>query len=466
MNGTSMAENDYVIRVLDSPLQVNAAEWNALLATQGANGTERAAGKQINPFMRHEYLAALHESGCATSATGWTPRFITLWQNNTLAAACPLYLKDHSYGEYVFDWAWANAYQQHGLHYYPKAVVAPPFTPVPGARLLARTAAERLLLVKALLAWCEAEKLSSLHVLFAADEDVAACEQAGLMLRHSVQFHWTNRAPTLPASRGALPPEGAAAPVARQSRFHGPDLPGDVTSTLVASLPSGYRDFDDFLMSLNQEKRKKIRQERRKVADAGITFRWSLGQDISRADWDFFYRCYERTYLEHGNAPYLSRDFFQRLADTMPEHWLLFVAEHSGTPIASSLIAVSARPDWVKGLNDAEHPAQQGRIAYGRYWGALARVDSLHFEACYYQPLQWCIAHGFQRFEGGAQGEHKMARALLPVKTTSAHWLAHPSFADAVERFLEREGAGIDSYLGELEQRSPFKPQATSLPHA
>jgi len=396
--------NDYVIRVLDSPLKVNASEWNALLAAQ-------SPGEAANPFMRHEYLAALHESGSATPETGWTPRFITLWQGKTLAGACPLYLKAHSYGEYVFDWAWANAYQQHGLHYYPKALAAVPFTPVPGARLLARTAAERTLLVKALLAWCGDENLSSLHLLFTADEDVAACEEAGLMLRHTVQFHWT-------------------AP------------------------PAGYRDFDDFLMSLNQEKRKKIRQERRKVHDAGITFRWSLGKDISQADWDFFYRCYERTYHEHGNAPYLSRDFFRRMQDTMPENWLLFVAE--GTPggerrpIAASLIAVNAPPS-------SPGAAAPPLAAYGRYWGALARVDCLHFEACYYQPLQWCIEHGYQRFEGGAQGEHKMARALLPVKTTSAHWLAHPSFADAVERFLEREGAGIQSYMDDLERRNPFK---------
>ncbi|CAM3455868.1 GNAT family N-acetyltransferase [Polaromonas hydrogenivorans] len=406
--------NDYVIRILDSPLKVQAGDWNALLAAQSPD-------RVLNPFMRHEYLAALHASGSATPQTGWTPRFVTLWQGATLAGACALYLKAHSYGEYVFDWAWANAYQQHGLDYYPKALVAVPFTPVPGARLLARTAAERTLLVKALVAWCEAEKLSSLHLLFASDDDVAACEQAGLMLRHTVQFHWT------------APPEG-------------------------------YRDFDAFLMSLNQEKRKKIRQERRKVAGAGITFRWSLGQDISRADWDFFYRCYERTYLEHGNAPYLSRDFFRRMEATMPENWLLFVAERDGVAVASSLIAVSARPDCENSQNYPENRPTQGLTAYGRYWGALARVDGLHFEACYYQPLQWCIEHGFERFEGGAQGEHKMARALLPVKTTSAHWLAHPSFADAVERFLEREGAGIDNYMDELERRSPFKSPALSPP--
>ncbi len=417
--------NDYVIRILDSPLEVDSAEWNGLLAAQSPDGI-------LNPFMRHEYLAALHTSGSATPEMGWTPRFVTLWQGNTLAGACALYLKAHSYGEYVFDWAWANAYQQHGLAYYPKAVVAVPFTPVPGARLLARNAAERTLVVKALVAWCEAEKISSLHLLFAADEDVAACEEAGLMLRHTVQFHWTNL--TLTAT---------------------PDK---------AVQPRAFRDFDDFLMSLSQEKRKKIRQERRKVADAGITFRWSRGLDISRADWDFFYRCYERTYLEHGNAPYLSRDFFRRMADTMPENWLLFVAEHGGTAIATSLIAVSAHPDCATRQKDDKYRESaennqpiQALTAYGRYWGALARVDCLHFEACYYQPLQWCIEHGFQHFEGGAQGEHKMARALLPVKTTSAHWLAHPSFADAVERFLQREGAGIDNYMDELERRSPFK---------
>ncbi|WP_367846520.1 GNAT family N-acetyltransferase [Rhodoferax sp. WC2427] len=389
--------------MLDSPSQLSAGVWNCLLALQ----------PDASPFMCHEYLAALHYSGSATPATGWKLRLVTVWQGDVLQAACALYLKDHSYGEYVFDWAWANAYQQHGVPYYPKAVVAAPFTPVPGARLLARDAESRAVLVQALVAWCEAQGLSSLHVLFANPVDVAACADAGLMLRHTVQFHWTN--------------------------------------TL-----EGYRDFDDFLASMAQDKRKKIRQERRKVADAGVTFRSAQGTAITPQDWDFFYRCYERTYLEHGNAPYLSRDFFQRMADTMPEHWLLFVAEREDdgvkTPIASSLIAVTAYGMGAGGINDA-----QPQVAYGRYWGALERVDCLHFEACYYQPLAWCIAHGVARFEGGAQGEHKMARALLPVKTTSAHWLAHPAFADAVERFLEREGAGIAGYMDDLAQRSPLK---------
>lgn len=375
---------DYVIRILDSPGAVDAAQWSALLAAQSAP----------TPFMRQDYLAALYESGSANEATGWAPRIFTLWRGEELQAACPVHAKNHSYGEYVFDWAWANAYEQHGLSYYPKAVAAVPFTPVPGTRILARDAQARRLVLEAIVAWCRQEELSSFHMLFAGDEDVEAAKEAGLMLRHTVQFHWTNR---------------------------------------------GYADFGAFLAQLSQDKRKKIRQERRKVAQAGVSFRWSAGADIAPTEWDFFYRCYERTYYEHGNAPYLTRDFFRRMEEDMPENWLLFTAERGGKPIATSLIAV------------------QDGVAYGRYWGALERVDCLHFEACYYQPLAWCIANGFHRFEGGAQGEHKMARALMPVKTTSAHWLAHPAFADAVERFLEREGQGIDNYLTELGERNPFK---------
>jgi hypothetical protein len=209
----------------------------------------------------------------------------------------------------------------------------------------------------------------------------------------------------------------------------------------VSATPARFADFEHFLTSLVQEKRKKIRQERRKVAEAGVVFRHAEGAEISAADWDFFYRCYERTYREHGNAPYLNRAFFQRMATDMPQNWLMFIGEREGKPIASSLIALDGARE----------------IAYGRYWGALERVDCLHFEACYYQPLAWCIDNGIVRFEGGAQGEQKMARALLPVKTTSAHWLAHPSFADAVGRFLEREGEGIGDYLSQLNSRSPLK---------
>ena len=411
--GTSSSK-DYVIRVADSPLEVDAAAWDALAAAQSLP----------SPFMRHAYLAAMHSSGSATPKTGWTPRFVTVSKGSELQAACALYLKSHSYGEYVFDWAWADAYRQHGLHYYPKALAAVPFTPVPGARLLAVDAAARQALLKGLLAVCEAESASSLHLLFLSGEDTAACAEAGLMLRHGVQFHFLN---------------------------------------------PGYADFDAFLASLSQEKRKKIRQERRKVAEAGVSFRWSRGADIAPADWDFFYRCYERTYLEHGNAPYLTREFFRRMERDMPENWLLFVGERFGKPIATSLIAVQDQYTGALGTFGTE---KGNSAAYGRYWGALERVDCLHFEACYYQPLAWCIEHGIARFEGGAQGEHKMARALLPIQTTSAHWLAHPAFADAVDRFLERESEGIDHYLDELRERSPFRhaasescvPRASGLP--
>lgn len=407
--------NDYVTRVHEDLSTLDAEAWNALLARQD----------QPTPFMRHEYLAALHTSGSATPATGWAPHFLTLHDRaGQLQAACPLYLKSHSRGEYVFDWAWADAHHRHGLAYYPKGVVAVPFTPTPGSRLLAHDAAARDALLQILLEQCSSLGLSSLHLLFGSGEDLTTAEGAGLMLRHTVQFHWRNRA-------------------------HEP-----------------YADFDDFLATLSQDKRKKIRQERRKVREAGVTLRPLRGQEISPQDWDFFYRCYERTYLEHGNPPYLRRDFFTQIAAGQAEHWLLFVAERDGRPIASSLIALGEVPDPVSKRLETEGGSPRSgemagtanrAVAWGRYWGALERVDCLHFEACYYAPLEWCISHRMQRFEGGAQGEHKLARALLPVQTSSAHWLAQPDFARAVQQFLDVEGEHIDRYLDELALHSPLR---------
>lgn len=381
--------NDYVIRVLDDPSQIDAARWNALLAAQAG----------ATPFMRHEYLAALHASGSAVADTGWLPQFLVVERGAELLAACPLYLKDHSYGEYVFDWAWADAYRRHGLRYYPKLLNAVPFTPVPGARLLARDAASRELLLRAMTQIVRDADLSSAHVLFLDDTERDAAERAGWMLRSTVQFHWRQRE------------------------------------------PEPYADFADFLASLQREKRKKIAQERRRVAEAGIAFTALRGDEIEAADWDFFYRCYTLTYRAHHSTPYLTRDFFRRMASTLAPHWLMFVARQGTRRVAASLIAI-----------DAEHGS-----AFGRYWGAIEPVPLLHFEACYYQPLAWCVANGFRRFEGGAQGEHKMARGLLPVQTWSAHWLAHPQFAQAVADFLAREGAGVESYLDELNERRPFK---------
>ncbi|MGE8320662.1 MAG: GNAT family N-acetyltransferase [Comamonas sp.] len=387
--------------VHDRMQSIDAAAWNRLWH----------AAPHATPFMRHEYLLALEESGSVGPDTGWQPCHVTLQRDGALVAACPLYLKTHSYGEYVFDFAWARAYAEHGLAYYPKAVVAVPFTPVPGSRLLAEDDELRGQLLRAALQFCESQGISSLHLLFGSAADLQTAEAAGLMQRQTVQFHWSNRHV-----------HGAAAP---------------------------YRDFDDFLAELQQDKRKKIRQERRKVAEAGVRFRHARGQDISAADWQFFYQCYERTYLEHGNPPYLTPAFFEAMAAHMAGNWLLFVAERDGRPIASSLTALDE--------DSAAPAAATAATAYGRYWGALERVDCLHFEACYYQPLEWCIAQGFGRFEGGAQGEHKMARALLPTVTPSAHWLAHPGFAEAVERFLDREGDGMQHYLQTLQQATPFK---------
>jgi uncharacterized protein len=406
----SGVQKDYVTRIHRSLAEIDAAQWNALLAQSDVP----------TPFMRHEYLAAMQTSGSAVPETGWDAHFIALYSpdGQELLAACPMYFKTHSYGEYVFDWAWARAYQENGLAYYPKAVVAVPFTPVPGSRILCKKGLQATRILREALSYCEQKGVSSLHALFASDTDQAVASDEKLMLRETVQFHWSN---------------------------------------------AGYKSFDDFLATLSQDKRKKIRAERRKVSEAGITWRWSRGADISNADWDFFYTCYERTYLEHGNPPYLTRAFFRSMQTDMPENWLLFIAEHEHRPIACSLIAIQEPLPTIDSIAPHAQPIYSNgqksikKVAYGRYWGATARVDSLHFEACYYQPLQWCIEHGFDRFEGGAQGEHKMARGLLPVVTRSAHWLAHPQFADAVNRFLERERNGIGEYVEHLKARDPFR---------
>lgn len=462
-----MTEKTIITRVFATVQEIAATAWDRLLAQQPTP----------TPFMRHAYLAALQESGSATPHSGWDARFITLWhssaQGEQLLAACPLYVKTHSWGEYVFDMAWARAYHDHGLPYYPKAVVAVPFTPVPGSRMLAASAALRVQLVQAVQGWCAAHGLSSAHVLFGDAADQAALEQAGWMARAGVQFHWKNMHPTLPTVRGLLPSERAASAVGR---------PGSKYALLGAGAGAGaedcrpYADFDDFLASLQQAKRKKIRQERQRVTQAGVQFQVRAGREITEQDWDFFYICYARTYEEHGNPPYLQRDFFTRMAGELPGHWVLFIAERAGQRIACSLIAVSADAtpnSTTKSIENIATSAQiapetkatsmgvarplYGATAYGRYWGALERVDCLHFEACYYQPLQWCIAQGLACFEGGAQGEHKMARALLPVATASYHWLAHPAFADAVARFLERETAGMAGYMHELQQHTPLR---------
>ncbi len=370
------------LRVVESLAGVPAAAWNAL-----------AAG---DPFVSHEFLGALLETGCASARTGWLPQFVLLERSGALAAAAPLFLKSHSYGEYVFDWAWAEAYERHGLAYYPKLLCAVPFTPVSGPRLLAAGDADRRKLVAA--ARELAREVSSLHVLFPTAPEAELMREAGMLLRRTVQFHWRN---------------------------------------------DGYADFDDFLARMTRHRRKIIRQERRRVRAAGIAFRWLRGPQIERAHWEFFERCYRRTYAAHRSSPYLSLDFFLRVGAALPQHTLMILAERAGRPVSRPVAAA---------LNFVA-----GGTLYGRYWGALEHVPLLHFETCYYQAIEFAIAHRLARFEGGAQGEHKIFRGLLPVQSCSAHWLAQPRFASAIEDYLEREALGIARYVNELAEHTPFR---------
>jgi predicted N-acyltransferase len=366
------------VQVVDSLAGVDAQEWNALAGTQ--------------PFVRHEFLSALIESGCASARSGWLPQFLLIRRAGALVAAMPLFVKSHSYGEYVFDWAWAEAHEKHGLDYYPKLLSAVPFTPVRGRRLLAAGEADQRALVEAALEL--AKQTSSLHVLFPSDEEAAVMRESGMLLRRTVQFHWRNE---------------------------------------------GYTDFEAFLARLSHARRKNIRQERRRVAEAGVTLLWLEGRAIERQHWQFFDRCYRGTYAAHHSSPYLNLDFFARIGAALPDNLAMVLAQRDGRPIASALF-----------LRDET-------TLYGRYWGAVEHVPLLHFECCYYQAIDYAISHGLQVFEGGAQGEHKLFRGLLPVESLSAHWLARPEFSRAVEHFLEREGNGIAHYVNELTEHSPFK---------
>ena len=373
-------DTNAAMEVVDTLAGVPAADWNRL-----------AGGAAL---LSHEFLSALHETGCASSATGWTPQYLLLKRNSRLAGAMPLYLKTHSYGEYVFDWAWADAYNRHGVAYYPKLLSAVPFTPVTGMRLLAETDNDRDLLIEGALELARALRVSSLHCLFPEREEAQRMVAHGMMPRTTVQFHWANR---------------------------------------------GYGSFEEFLGGFSHDKRKKVKQERRKVGDAGIRFKWLEGDEINERDWSFLHRCYRQTYREHQSSPYLNLEFFCRIGKTLPRHMVMIVAERDGAPIAASL-----------NIRDS------GRLC-GRYWGALQHHAALHFETCYYQGIEFCIARGIATFEGGSRGEHKLARGLAPVESCSAHWLAHPEFAAAVEQFLSRETNSLKNYVDELGERSPFK---------
>ena len=376
------------LRFVDSLAAIESSAWDRLVGNR--------------PLLSHAFLHALHESGCAAPETGWTPNYITAWRGDELVGAMPLYLKSHSYGEYVFDWSWADAYRRHGRRYYPKLVSAVPFTPATGPRLIASGAGERRALLEGALALMREARLSSLHILFPEANEASEFESAGMLLRASMQFHWSN---------------------------------------------PGYRDFGDFLSTMNHAKRKKIQQERRKLAAAGLSFRRLQGPEIEPAHWAFFFRCYTTTYRQHHSTPYLSLEFFERIGEALPHHVLLVLGERGGKPLCAALDMYAPDTLW------------------GRYWGTTDYVPGLHFEACYYQAIEFCIEQRIAQFEGGAQGLHKLARGLLPVTTRSAHAIADRDFARAIERFTLDEGAEVAHAVEELEGASPFKSSPEAAHH-
>ena len=376
------------LEVIDHLADVSAKDWNALLDINAG------------PFLRHEFLSALEETGCVGKNTGWQVAHLVLKQDGQLIGAMPLYLKRHSYGEFVFDWSWAQAYEQQGLNYYPKVLCAIPFTPVQGSRILCNPKSDATEIQSALIAGLKTllaeNDLSSAHILFPLNNQAAYLEEQGFLLRDSVQFHWHNQ---------------------------------------------DFQSFEQFLSVLTMKRRKNIRRERDLATKEAITFRHVPGKDSSDRDWEIFFACYQNTYLEHQSSPYLSEAFFKLWAKRLPDNLHLIFAERNGNPIAASLLVVD----------------RQSSKVFGRYWGALEHIPCLHFETAYYQAIEYCITEGIQTFEGGAQGEHKMARGFLPTTIQSAHFIKDPRFAKAIGHFLDREHQGIGAYVDELAEHSPLK---------
>jgi predicted N-acyltransferase len=373
------------MRVLSSIAQIDAASWNSLLSDG-------------QPFLRHEFLLALEESGCTVPRTGWSARhLVNMDAQGRLVSAMPLFRKGHSRGEFVFDFSWAHAYAQHGLPYYPKLLSAVPFTPVRGQRLLhspqGDAKAARRVLIKAAIDYARSEQLSSWHVLFPTDETAEGLSSAGLILRRDCQFHWFNH---------------------------------------------GYESFDAFLATFTAEKRKKAKRERRRVSEAGIEFDTIHGGDMDDARWDIVYPFYADTFYRHGHEPYLNLDFFKRIAASMPDRLMLKVARMGPTAIAVAIFFVG---------DDA---------LFGRYWGAGGNYHSLHFETCYYQGIEYCIDKKLQRFEPGTQGEHKVPRGFVPTLMSSAHFVADPRFAAAIRDFAAREARGVDTYAAAVQSHVPY----------
>lgn len=353
-----------------------------------------------NPFLRHEFLAALEETACVGENTGWEPSYLTVHTGpgQRLAGAVPLYVKHHSYGEYVFDWAWAEAYERSGRSYYPKLVAAVPFTPAAGRRLLTARDADQQEIAATLLAGVHeiADRIgaSSSHWLFPTADEMDIFTDHGLLARTGCQFHWSN---------------------------------------------PGYRDFDDYLSAFTSHQRNNIRRERRRVREAGVHLEVLTGRDITSALWDVVYRFYRSTIRAHGGIAYLTREFFHRVGETMADHTVLVSAKRGHEHVGAAF-----------GLRDAH-------TFYGRYWGGRPDIAGLHFETCYYTPIEYCIAAGIKRYEAGAQGEHKVARGFVPTPTYSAHWLRDTGLRRAVADFLKRERGHVGQYINELNEQAPFR---------
>ena len=375
--------------VTDGIAEFAAGDWNALVG-------------DAYPFLRHEFLLAAEKTGCVSPDTGWSPRHIGLYDDtNKLRGAMPLYEKTHSWGEFVFDWSWAQAYRQAGLEYYPKLISAAPFTPAPSGRLFVTEPELKPVLLQSALAYADQCEHSSLHVLFPREDELQVCEDVGLKLRKDCQFHWHNH---------------------------------------------DYQSFDDFLATFSSKKRKKARRDRRHVSDAGIRFRWLTGRELDNAVWADVYELISLTFLKRGSMPYFSYDFFVEVSRQMPDNILVVLAEQNRLPTAAAVFYVS------------------DSVLYGRYWGSDSQYNALHFETCYYQGIDFCIANGIRIFEPGTQGEHKISRGFTPVSTWSAHWLARPEFFAAVEKYLETEERHIDRYMEAVDTHSPYRSPGPDLP--
>ena len=378
------------VEFVDSIAEIGQEPWNGLAGTQ-------------NPFTRYEFLYALESTGCTSQQTGWTPHHVVVRKpcvdaSDGLVAVMPLYLKTNSWGEYVFDWSWANAYQSNGFDYYPKFVTAAPFTPSCGRRLFFKSSEDQSE-IAALIAEKVMEKAgvigaSSWHVLFPEQDEHELLKDLGIQARIATQFHWKNR---------------------------------------------DYESFDDFLADLNSRKRKSIRRERKQVNDQSISFRRTDGAEITDQQWADFYLYYQSTYLARGMQGYLKRGFFKLLAATMPEQIFMVNAEKDGQDIAAALFF------------------RNHEKLFGRYWGCTEHHPCLHFELCYYRAIDFAIEQGLDRVEAGAQGEHKLARGYLPAETYSLHWMRDAGFAEAIAHYLEAERNAVEEDIEILTSYGPFR---------